>query len=68
MMNENMPVKMDIIEFVRPDVYMMIANNAVDYYYLKMDYRMGRVYWIIFDSWDEDYQLSIVKQVVMNIG
>ncbi len=68
MMNATRPVKVDNIDLVKPDVYMMIANNAVNYYYLKMDYRMGRVYWIIFDSWNSDYQLSIVKQAVMNIG
>ncbi len=67
MMNGTRPFKVDIIEFVKPDVYMMIANNAINYYYLKMDYRMGRVYWIIFDSEDTDYQLSTVKQAVMNI-
>ncbi len=27
----------------------------------------GRVYWIIFDSYDTEYQLSIVKQAVMKI-
>ncbi len=68
MMNATRPVKVDIIEFVKPDVYMFIANNAINYYYLKMDYRMGRVYWIIFDSRNSDYQLSIVKQAVINIG
>ncbi|MCZ7393819.1 MAG: hypothetical protein ABOK23_05965 [Candidatus Methanoperedens sp.] len=67
MMNGTIPVKVDIIEFVKPDVYMMKANNAINYYYFKMDYRLGRVYWIIFDSPDTGYQLSIVKQAVMNI-
>lgn len=67
MMNDTRPVKVDIVEFVKPDVYMMKANNAYNYYYFKMDYRMGRVYWIIFDSPDIGYQLSIVKQAVMNI-
>ncbi|MDD5615688.1 MAG: hypothetical protein PHH85_05750 [Candidatus Methanoperedens sp.] len=68
-MNENFtkPVKLDIMEFVKPDVYMMNANNAINYYYFKMDYKMGRVYWIIFDSPDLDYQMSIVKQAVMDI-
>jgi hypothetical protein len=69
MMNDSFtkPVKVDIMEFVKPDVYMMKANNAINYYYFKMDYKMGRVYWIIFDSPDTGYQLSIVKQAVMNI-
>lgn len=67
MMNGSIPVKVDIMEFVKPDVYMMKANNAINYYYFKMDYKMGRVYWIIFDSPDTGYQLSIVKQAVMNI-
>jgi len=61
------PIKVDIIEFVKPDVYMMRANNAYNYYYFKMDYKMGRVYWITFDSQDTGYQVSIVKQAVMNI-
>ncbi len=69
MMNDNFtkPVKLDIMEFVKPEVYMMNANNAVNYYYFKMNYNMGRVYWIIFDSPDMDYQISIVKQAVMDI-
>ncbi|MDO8726836.1 MAG: hypothetical protein Q7J35_12275 [Candidatus Methanoperedens sp.] len=66
-MNGTKPVKVDIMEFVKPDVYTMIANNAYNYYYFKMDYKMGRVYWIIFDSPDLDYQISIVKQAVMDI-
>lgn len=69
MMNENFtkPVKLDIMEFVKPEVYMMNANNANNYYYFKMNYNMGRVYWIILDSPDIDYQISIVKQAVMDI-
>ncbi len=67
MMNGTIPVKVDIMEFVKPDVYMMIANNEYNYYYFKMDYKMGRVFWIIFDSPDTGYQLSIVKQAVMDI-
>ncbi len=69
MMNNNFtkPVKLDIMEFVKPEVYMMNANNAINYYYFKMNYNMGRVYWIIFDSPDLDYQISIVKQAVMEI-
>lgn len=69
MMNDNFtkPVKLDIMEFVKPEVYMMNANNANNYYYFKMNYNMGRVYWIIFDSPDIDYQISIVKQAVMDI-
>ncbi len=61
------PVKLEIMEFVKPEVYMMNANNAINYYYFKMNYNMGRVYWIIFDSPDMDYQISIVKQAVMDI-
>ncbi len=69
MMKENFtkPVKLDIMEFVTPEVYMMNANNAINYYYFKMNYNMGRVFWIIFDSPDLDYQTSIVKQAVMDI-
>ncbi len=69
-MNENFtkPIRLDIMEFEKPDVYMMNANNAVNYYYyFKMNYNMGRVYWIIFDSPDMEYQTSIVKQAVMDI-
>lgn len=69
MMNDNFtkPVKLEIMEFVKPEVYMMNANNAINYYYFKMNYNMGRVYWIIFDSPDMEYQVSIVKQAVMDI-
>lgn len=67
MMNGTIPVKVDIMEFVKPDVYMMRANNEYNYYYFKMDYKMGRVFWMIFDSPDTGYQLSIVKQAVMDI-
>ncbi len=67
MMNGTIPVKLDIMEFVKPDVYMMKANNEYNYYYFKMDYKMGRVFWMIFDSPDTVYQLSIVKQAVMDI-
>ena len=68
MMNDfTKPVKLDIMEFVKPEVYAMNANNANNYYYFKMNYNMGRVYWIIFDSPDIDYQISIVKQAVMDI-
>ncbi len=69
MMNNNLtrPVKLEINEFEKPDVYMMEKNNAINYYYFKMNYNRGRVYWIIFDSPDLDYQISIVKQAVMEI-
>jgi len=69
MMNNNLtkPVKLDIIEFEKPDVYMMKDNNSINYYYFKMSYNRGRVYWIIFDSPDLDYQISIVKQAVLEI-
>lgn len=69
MMNNNFtkPVKLDIIEFEKPDVYVMKENNEINYYYFKMNYNRGRVNWIIFDSPDLDYQISIVKQAVMEI-
>ncbi len=69
MMNDTFtkPVKVDVIEFVKPDVYMMKVNNVYNYYYFKMDYKMGRIYWITFDSQDTGYQMSIVKQAVMDI-
>ncbi len=65
--NFTTPVKLDIMEFAIPEVYMMNAYNSNNYYYFKMNYNMGRVYWIIFDSPDMDYQISIVKQAVMDI-
>jgi len=70
MMNNNFtkPVKLDIIEFEKPDVYVVKENNSINYYYFKMNYNRGRVYWIIFDSPDLDYQISIVKQAVMEIS
>ncbi len=69
MMDENFtrPVKLDIMEFEKPEVFVMNANNKNNYYYFKMNYNIGRVYWIIFDSPDLDYQISIVKQAVMDI-
>lgn len=69
MMNKNFskPVKLDVMEFEKPDVYVMKENNVMNYYYFKMSYNRGRVYWIIFDSPDLDYQISIVKQAVMEI-
>lgn len=65
--NGTLPVKVDIMEFVKPEVYMMKANNEYNYYYFKMNYNMGRVFWMIFDSQDTNYQLSIVKQAVVEI-
>jgi hypothetical protein len=69
MMNNNFtkPVRLDIMEFEKPDVYMLKYNNAMNYYYYKMNYNSGRVYWITFDSPDLEYQISIVKQAVMEI-
>ena len=69
MMDENFtkPVKLDIMEFEKPEVFVMNANNTNNYYYFKMNYNMGRIYWIIFDSYDLEYQMSIVKQAVMDI-
>jgi len=69
MMNKNFtkPIKLDVMEFEKPDVYVMKENNVINYYYFKMNYNRGRVYWIIFDSPDLDYQISIVKQAVMEI-
>ena len=68
-MDENFTkaVKLDIMEFEKPEVFVVNANNKNNYYYFKMNYNMGRIYWIIFDSPDLDYQISIVKQAVMDI-
>lgn len=65
--NFTTPVKLDIMEFVIPEVYVMNANNTNNYYYFKMNYNMGRIYWIIVDSYDLEYQISVVKQAVMDI-
>ena len=69
MANGTKPVKLDFMEFVKPDVYMMKTNDVYNYYYFKMNYKMGRIYWISFDSPapGTDYQASIVKQAVMDI-
>ncbi|MDO8725895.1 MAG: hypothetical protein Q7J35_07505 [Candidatus Methanoperedens sp.] len=69
MMDENFTkaVKLDIMEFEKPEVFVVNANNRNNYYYFKMNYNMGRIYWIIFDSYDMEYQMSIVKQAVMDI-
>ncbi len=61
------PVKVDIMELVKPEVYMMQANDVYNYYYLKMDYRMGRVYWISFDYPDAGYQRVMVRQAILKI-
>lgn len=61
------PEMVHIFEFEIPSVYVMTVNNSINYYYFKMNYNTGRVYWIIFDSPDTVYQISIVKQAVMKI-
>lgn len=67
MANGTIPVKLEFMEFVKPEVYMIKTNDVYNYYYFKMNYNMGRIYWISFDSPDTDYQVSIVKQAVMDI-
>ncbi len=67
MANGTIPVKLEFMEFVKPEVYMIKINDVYNYYYFKMNYNMGRIYWISFDSPDADYQVSIVKQAVMDI-
>lgn len=61
------PSKVDIMDLVTPEVFMMQANNLYNYYFLKMDYRMGRVYWISFDYPDAGYQKAMVTQAIRNI-
>jgi len=61
------PSKVDIVDFVKPEVYAMQANNMYNYYYLKMDYKMGRVYWITFDYPDTGYQRAMVRQAILKI-
>jgi hypothetical protein len=61
------PTKVDIMELVKPEVYMMQSNNLYNYYFLKMDYRMGRVYWLSFDYPDEAYRKAMVRQAILKI-
>ena len=61
------PVKVDIMEIVKPDVFAMQANNLYNYYFLKMDYRMGRVYWLSFDYPDEGYRKAMLRQAILKI-
>ncbi len=65
--NYSRPSKADIMDLVTPEVFMMKANNLYNYYFLKMDYRMGRVYWVSFDYPDAGYQKAMVKQTILNI-
>lgn len=61
------PEKVDFLEITKPDVFMMKEGNRYSYYYLKMDYKMGRVYWITFDYPDAGYQRAMVLQTIMKI-
>ncbi len=61
------PEKVDFMDFTKPDVFMMKDGNRYNYYYLKMDYKTGRVYWITFDYPDAGYQRAMVKQAIFKI-
>ncbi len=61
------PEKVDFLEITKPDVFMMKEGNRYNYYYLKMDLKMGRVYWITFDYPDTGYQKAMVLQTIMKI-
>jgi len=61
------PVKVRMYDLLKPEVYMIKTGNAYNYYYLKMDYKMGRVYWITFDYPDTNYQKAMVRQAIMKI-
>lgn len=61
------PEKVDFMEITKPDVFMMKEDGRYNYYYLKMDYKMGRVFWITFDFPDIVYQKSMVLQTILNI-
>ena len=65
--NFSRPSKADIMDLVTPEVFMMQANNQYIYYFLKMDYKIGRVYWVSFDYPDTGYQIAMVKQAILNI-
>lgn len=61
------PEKVDFLEITKPDVFMMKEGNRYSYYYLKMDIKMGRVYWMTFDYPDEGYQRAMVLQTIVKI-
>lgn len=61
------PEKVDFLEITKPDVFMMKEGNKYNYYYLKMDIKMGRVFWITFDYPDAGYQRAMVLQTIMKI-
>ena len=61
------PVKVGMYDFLKPEVYMIQTGNVYNYYYLKMDYKMGTVYWITFDYPDANYQKAMVRQAIMKI-
>ncbi len=65
--NFSRPSKADIMDLVKPEVFVMQVENQFNYYFLKMDYRMGRVYWVSFDYPDAGYQMAMVKQTILNI-
>lgn len=61
------PEKVDFLEITKPDVFMMKEGSRYNYYYLKMDIKMGRVYWITFDYPDAGYQRAMVMQTIVRI-
>lgn len=61
------PEKVDFLEITKPDVFMMKDSNRYNYYYLKMDIKMGRVYWITLDYPDAGYQRAMVLQTILKI-
>lgn len=61
------PEKVDFLEITKPDVFMMKEGSRYNYYYLKMDIKMGRVYWITFDYPDAGYQRAMVLQTIVKI-
>jgi len=61
------PMKVDIPDLLKPEVYLIKADTLYIYYYLKMDYKKGRVYWITFDYPDTGYQKAMVIQTILKI-
>ncbi len=61
------PEKVDFMEITKPDVFMMKEDSKYNYYYLKMDIKMGRVYWITFDYPDAGYQKAMVLETILKI-
>ncbi len=61
------PEKVDFLEITKPDVFVMKEGNLYNYFYLKMDLKTGRIFWITFDYPDAGYQRAMVLQTILKI-